>query len=144
MTTDEIIILITCLVGGALIVGTLVFYFLFQYPKDKERERLRRQCVEKEYEKQPEYQFRQATVIEKRKTAYYVGVNISKQVRECIVVFQTEEGETLTFQIRDELFDGIQENQKGMLVTVNGNFFYFGDGEDVAMGTAEQQEENLE
>ncbi len=41
-------------------------------------------------------------------------------------------GEELEFEIPQKLFDKISEGQSGTLVTANGNFIDFGDGEDVA------------
>ena len=144
MDTGDIIILVTCLVGGAIVVGALVFYFIFQYPKDKEKERLRRQRVEEEYEKEPEYKFRQAQVIEKRKLTYYAGVKMPKLIAECMVTFKTEEGETLKFQLREEIFDAIEDDQQGTLVTVNGNFFDFGDGEEIEAADIETSAQETE
>ena len=110
--------------------------------KDKEKERLRRQKVEEEYEKEPEYEFHQAQVIERKKLVYYAGVRMPQQVIECKITFRLENGETIIYQLREELFDKIEDNQRGTLVTVNGNFFDFGDGEE--MQTEYQpQEENV-
>ena len=110
--------------------------------KDKEKERLRRQKVEEEYEKEPEYEFHQAQVIERKKLVYYAGVRMPQQVIECKITFRLENGETIIYQLREELFDKIEDNQQGTLVTVNGNFFDFGDGEE--MQTEYQpQEENV-
>ena len=143
MDAEDRIILITCLIGGLIIIAILIFYFVFQYPKDKAKEILRRKQVEEEYEKEPKYCFVRARVVSRKKTLYYQSElrmpTLPAQKQECFVSFLTEEGETLTFQIREELFDGIQEGQEGTLVTVNGNFFDFGDGEDVALEDEETE-----
>ena len=127
MDSGDWAITISIVVGVLIIVAGLIFGIKASI----KQERLRREKVLEEYEKQPEYAFCQATVLESKKVVYYTGVNISRQVAECTVVFQTEEGEKLKFQLREEVFDRLEKGQKGTLVTVNGNFFDFGDGEEV-------------
>ena len=115
-----------------MLIGLLLFfYFLFEYPKDKERERLRRDKVLEEYEKEPEYLFTQAKILSKEKKAYYVGVKLPKLVEEYSIRLLTEEGEERHYRVREEVYSRIEKGQKGTLVTVNGNFFDFGDGTDI-------------
>ncbi|MBQ7912256.1 MAG: DUF2500 family protein [Clostridia bacterium] len=114
-----------------IIIVVVAIALIFTLRKDKEKERLRRQKVEEEYQREPEYEFRQAKVVERSKVVYYAGVKMPQMVKECIVTFQVEGGEILKFQIREDIFDNIQEEQEGTLVTVNGNFFDFGDGEEI-------------
>ena len=62
-------------------------------------------------------------------------VNGTKYVRHSssfFVTFLTDDGEKKEFKVARELFDRLYEDQTGTLVTVNGNFFDFGDGEDMA------------
>ena len=126
MTEGEIWGLFTII---TIIVVTIAIILTVR--KDKEKERLRRQKVEEEYEKEPEYEFHQARVVERKKLVYYAGVKMPQQVVECKVSFCLENGEIITYQIRGDIFDKIEDNQQGTLVTVNGNFFDFGDGEDI-------------
>ena len=118
------------LIGGLLIGLLLFFYFLFEYPKDKEKERLRREKVLEEYEKEPEYLFTQAKILSKEKKAYYVGVKLPKLVEEYSIRLLTEEGEERHYRVREEVYSRIEKGQKGTIVTVNGNFFDLGDGTD--------------
>ena len=129
--TDEELFALIFLIGGLLIGLLLFFYFLFGYPKDKERERLRREKVLEEYEKEPEYLFTQAKILSKEKKAYYVGVKLPKLVEEYSIRLLTEEGEERNYRVREEVYSRIEKGQKGTLVTVNGNFFDFGDGTDI-------------
>ena len=129
--TDEELFALIFLIGGLLIGLLLFFYFLFEYPKDKERERLRREKVLEEYEKEPEYLFTQAKILSKEKKAYYVGVKLPKLVEEYSIRLLTEEGEERNYRVREEVYSRIEKGQKGTLVTVNGNFFDFGDGTDI-------------
>ena len=129
--TDEELFALIFLIGGLLIGLLLFFYFLFEYPKDKERERLRREKVLEDYEKEPEYLFTQAKILSKEKKAYYVGVKLPKLVEEYSIRLLTEEGEERNYRVREEVYSRIEEGQEGTLVTVNGNFFDFGDGTDI-------------
>ena len=118
-------------------VGVIAIWIImgFALKKDMAKERIRREKVLEEYEQEPEYAFVNARVISRKKTTFYQTElrmpTLPAQNLECIVTFLTEKGESLEFQIREEIFDRIQEDQEGTLVTVNGNFFDFGDGEDI-------------
>ena len=129
--TDEELFALIFLIGGLLIGLLLFFYFLFEYPKDKERKRLHREKVLEEYEKEPEYLFTQAKILSKEKKAYYVGVKLPKLVEEYSIRLLTEEGEERHYRVREEVYSRMEEGQEGTLVTVNGNFFDFGDGTDI-------------
>lgn len=129
--TDEELFTLIFLIGGLLIGLMIFFYFLFQFPKDRERERLRREKVLEEYEKEPEYLFVQAKILSKGKKAYYVGVKLPKLIEEYWVKILTEEGVETSYRVREDVYQRMEEGQEGTLVTVNGNFFDFGDGVDV-------------
>ena len=47
------------------------------------------------------------------------------------ITFATEDGEA-EHEVTKEMFDRLTEGDTGMLVTVEGNFFDFGDGEDIS------------
>ena len=49
-----------------------------------------------------------------------------------IVTFLTDRGETKEFSVSEETYSRLSEHQTGMLITVDGGFFDFGDGEDVS------------
>ena len=133
MTAEEydLIIVIAVTVGLLIIIAVLAYSIKVGIREEK----LRRQKVLEEYEKEPEYSFVDARVISKKKTTYYQTElrmpALPAQKLECIVTFLTEEGEILEFDVREEIFDKIEEKQEGTLVTVNGNFFDFGDGEEI-------------
>ena len=141
MTAEEydLIIVIAVTVGLLIIIAVLAYSIKVGIREEK----LRRQKVLEEYEKEPEYSFVDARVISKKKTTYYQTElrmpTLPAQKLECIVTFLTEEEETLEFYVREEIFDNIEENQEGTLVTVNGNFFDFGDGQDLDEGNHTQE-----
>ena len=119
----------------AMLLIAAICYFIFQYPKDKAKIEARKQAFYDECEKELEYDFVKATVLSKKKDSYYkqelrmIEVPVLKE--DCYITFLTEKDEEVTYPVRQELFEQIEEGQEGTLVTVNGNFFYFGDGEDV-------------
>lgn len=47
------------------------------------------------------------------------------------ITFRLDDGSEIEYPVTEELFQRTSENQRGTLVTVNGNFFDFGDGEDI-------------
>ncbi len=48
-----------------------------------------------------------------------------------IVTFVTDGGETKEFSVSEETYSRLNEHQAGMLITIDGNFFDFGDGEEI-------------
>ncbi len=78
-----------------------------------------------------------ARVISKEVDGYYSGAYQTPSYHTAFTVtFLTDSGETKEFNVQKETFDRIKENQYGLLITLNGTFFDFGDGEDV---TAEEE-----
>ena len=49
----------------------------------------------------------------------------------CYATFSTDAGEMVEYSIPQEVYNAIKENDYGTLVTVEGKFFAFGDGEVV-------------
>ena len=134
MTEDEIIILI----GGVLLltfIVVLIIICIVKWPQWQEQERQRRAKLEEEYAKEPEYVFQNAKVLSKRKSVYYQPslrmMVLPEHGEQCYATFLMENGDTGEYPVREELWMAIEENQEGTLVTINGNFFDFGDGEEV-------------
>lgn len=125
---------IILLVGGIVLFILLVVLFAVEIPKSIKEEELRRKKVEEEYEREPVYEFIPARVKEKRENAYYkteLRMPVLPELKkEFFVTFVTEQEEELTLPVREDCFVRLEEGQQGTLVTVNGNFFDFGDGEE--------------
>ena len=70
-----------------------------------------------------------ATVVSKQ----WEIVKIGKHTGEVayFVTFLTDSGERIEHEVSKEMFEKCIEGNTGMLVTVEGKFFDFGDGEDV-------------
>ena len=127
MTESDWIILISVVVGIAILTPVIVY----SIKEGRKAEQIRRKHIEEEYAKEPEYEFTQAKVLSKRKDSYYVGIKLSRLVEEYWIYFITEDGVETGYQVREDVFHAIEENQEGTLVTVNGNLFDFGDGQEI-------------
>ena len=137
----DLVLILAPIIGGLFCIGLFVWWFLTQYPKEKEKRLQKQRQLFENCEKEPEYAFTQAKVLLKKKGGYYQSElsmpALPKWIDEQTVVFQTENGEEVEYPVRLEVFVRLEEGQEGTLVTVNGNFFDFGDGEDVTEdGTA--------
>ena len=131
MTSDEIIIW-SGVILFALAVIIPIAYVIWTYPELKRKEQERKQTFYDESEKDLDYVFKKAIILGKRKDSYYVSnLNIPRYQEDFFVTFLIENKEKQEFQIREDIYERIEENQVGTLVTVNGNFFDFGDGEEV-------------
>ena len=126
MTDGQII---TLTVGAiALIWGSVLFcYFKFQYPKDKEKERIRKQQREEEYRKafetEPEYIFKQAKITAMRNHVSY-RTNLAMpamptKIDEYFVTFLNEDGEE-----NPRAFNN-QKPWKRIIVLLSGALFNF-------------------
>ena len=77
--------------------------------------------------------FVRAKVLQKKINHYYYkGLNLPKNESSFVLVFETEEGETEEYPVPEELFMQTEEGQEGSLVTINGMFFDFGEGQDIS------------
>ena len=92
----------------------------------------KRLVAEEESQAMNELVLTPARVVAKRIQHGYAGSSKMPQYATgFIVTFLSEDDETLEFSVSEEMFESLQEQQTGMLVTSDGNFFDFGDGEDV-------------
>ena len=135
MTESDWIILISIVVGIAILTPVIVY----SIKEGRKAEQIRRKQIEEEYAKEPEYEFVKARVLTKKASSYYASFRQPKRIDECKVVFLTETGEEKEFFVSKEFYQSIEENQEGTLVTVNGNFFDFGDGQEI-----EETEQEME
>ena len=73
-----------------------------------------------------------ATVYTKRTYGKYVGSSKSPTYTTVYeITFLTEDGGTAAYEVARELYDSLTEGTAGYLVTQNGEFFDFGDGESI-------------
>lgn len=73
-----------------------------------------------------------AKVISKRIDKHYEGsYKMPDFVEDYYITFLTENGVETELSVFVEVFDAITVGQEGTLVTLNGKFFDFGDGEEI-------------
>lgn len=137
--TGDLIITLTLIIGGVVLLGLLIYLFGFELPKETKKERLRKEKEWEEWEeskKEPEYAFFNAKVVGARKYVYHktelAMPMLPMQVDEYYATFRLETGEEIEYKISEELFFTLVEGEEGTLVTVNGNFFDFGSGEEIS------------
>ena len=144
--TGDLIITLALIIGGLILLGLFIYLFGFELPKEAKRERLRKEKEWEEWEeskKEPEYAFFNAKVVGARKYVYnqmdWAMPMLPAQVDEYYATFLLEAGEEIEYKISEELFFTLTEGEEGTLVTVNGNFFDFGSGEEIASGMQETE-----
>ena len=54
-----------------------------------------------------------------------VGMKTPKTVREFVITFKTENGDLMKFNVPEEMYDGFDENQKGILTFVDDQLYGF-------------------
>ena len=146
--TGDLIITLTLIIGGLVLLGLFIYFFGFEIPKETKKERLRKEKEWEEWEereKEPEYAFFNAKVVGARKYVYnqmdWSMPMLPAQVDEYYATFRLETGEEIEYKISEELFFTLTEGEEGTLVTVNGNFFDFGSGEEMSDMNVETLEE---
>ncbi len=66
-----------------------------------------------------------ATVVDMVCRAEMVGTKMPKAVRNFVVIFQTEDGEILKINVPEEMYDGFDKGQTGILTLADGDLYSF-------------------
>ena len=66
-----------------------------------------------------------ATVIDMACSADMVGIKMPKAVRTFVIIFQTENGEILKINVPEEIYDGFDKGQTGVLTLADGDLYSF-------------------
>lgn len=66
-----------------------------------------------------------ATIVSQTCAAKLIGTKTPKAVKEFSVVFETEAGETIKINIPEEMYDGLEKGQTGILTLVDGELYSF-------------------
>lgn len=80
---------------------------------------------------EPTTEFFDAIVKSKRIFKSFVGVKMVYSAFEYFATFALENGQEVEYEIGQELYEKIEQGEVGTLVLINGNFFSFGEGEDI-------------
>ena len=66
-----------------------------------------------------------ATVVDQTCCVNTIGIKTPKTVKEFVVVFQTEDGGILKLNVPEEMYDGFEQGQTGILSVVDGELYGF-------------------
>ena len=66
-----------------------------------------------------------ATVVGQACYVKTIGIKTPKTVKEFIVAFQTANGDVLKLNIPEEMYDGFEQGQKGILSIIDGELYGF-------------------
>ncbi len=80
---------------------------------------------------EPSTQFFDATIKSKRIFKSFVGVQMVHSSFEYFATFVLKNGQEVEYEVGREYYERIEEGQAGQLVLISGNFFSFGEGEDI-------------
>lgn len=120
--------------GGCALVALMAFFFFgeLRRERDKHQEAVEEmEQMEEESFDLPEPIAKTARVMEKRFASDVIGTKSVKQVSSYYVTFFTEDGETVEYAVPREIFLQIEKGEERTLVTIGGQFFDYGDGEDL-------------
>lgn len=107
---------------------TLFFLLMIFVPMFKNRKTIRAE-VERQEEERCSIEFSneelRATVIDHSCSVQMVGLKMPKATKIFSVSFETENSEILTFQVPEEMYDGFEKGQIGLLTIVDGQLYGF-------------------
>ncbi|MBR2335926.1 MAG: hypothetical protein IKA62_06880 [Clostridia bacterium] len=72
-----------------------------------------------------------ARVISKAINETKMGTKLPSYKMNFVVTFLTDDGDTVEFCVNEDIYNRVYVDQVGDLVTINGTFFDFGDGEEL-------------
>ena len=94
--------------------------------------KLLKRDIGKEYEPQnksnkPEYTTLtiEATVVDQACCVKMIGYKTPKTIKEFTITFRTESGEIIRLSVPEEMYDGFDKNQTGILTLVDGQLYGF-------------------
>lgn len=133
----EIMIIVFAIIGIIVVVGVIA-WLLLRYmlsPKYIQAELKRqaeqqRQSQEDPFEPKFATQEVRATVLDHTCEVKLVGTKTPKATKIFTVVFRTEDDEVLSFNVPEEMYDGFEKGQTGMLTVVDGELYGFALTED--------------
>ena len=121
MITPELLFSLAGIIGIALVL--FLFIYLFKNRK------ILRADAEQQAETRcntdfPTQELR-ATVLDHTCEVKLVGMKTPKATKIFTVVFRTEDDQVLSFHVPEEMYDGFEKGQIGMLTLVDGELYGF-------------------
>lgn len=104
------------------LVGALTWFFIRPALKGTQTAEM-----DDDSDSMPEPEFVSATVLKKEIAEYKGGSRNPSYKMAFEVLFLTEDGKKMVFEVPEELYASITEGQSGRLMTIGGNFLDFGE-----------------
>lgn len=119
--------ILAILFWGVLIGGGTVFIIICFYHANKQKKSNQAASVEQDTPDEPEFTMTdvQATVVDLHCGVRLVGMKTPKSVKEFIVVFRTDRSQLRRFSVPEEMYDGLEIGQTGLLTVVDGQLYGF-------------------
>ena len=112
--------------GGSTIF--IIFAFVM-FVKQCKRESAKQKELKSEVIKpdEPEYTTitTKATVVDQTCCVKTIGIKTPKTIQEFTITFQAEDGEIISLNVPEEMYDGFDKNQAGILTVVDGQLYGF-------------------
>ena len=119
------IIAVLALIGIVAIVAWLILRYLLKPERlQAELERNRAQNADP-FASQIITEELRATVIDHTCQVQLIGIKTPKATKIFTVVFRTEDDEVLSFNVPEEMYDGFEIGQTGLLTLVDGELYGF-------------------
>jgi hypothetical protein len=124
--------IVACILLAVVLIAMVYLFVIAPIQLRRDHKKAMEKLDEENDEREPEFVSVGAKVLGKGGFHKYYGTKYVNYTLLLRVAFLTDEGEELVFEIPQEIYDRIEEGQHGNLITVNGNFFDFGDGEEIS------------
>lgn len=125
----EIIFCILGVLAVFAVVAVVAYVILRQLLKpeniQKELERQAQITAEDPYDQPYDTRQLQVTVVDQSCKVELVGIKTPKATKIFTVLFRTAEGDLLSLQVPEEMYDGIEKEQAGLLTLVDGKLYSF-------------------
>ena len=112
--------------GGSTIF--IIFAFVM-FVKQCKRESAKQKELKSEDIKQDEPEYTtvtvRATVVDQTCCVKTIGIKTPKTIKEFTITFQTENGEIIRLNVPEEMYDGFDKKQTGILTVVDGQLYGF-------------------
>ena len=115
------------------VAAVVAIFLVLTRKKSKEKAKLVQTTVNQEEISTPqndlEYEYKTvevtATVIGQNCATRMIGTKTPKTVREFVISFESEKGEVFNLPVKEEVYDGFETGQKGLLTMVDNELYSF-------------------
>lgn len=112
--------------GGSIFIIFCIIMAIKQHKKDKKQQQSNTANKENEiYEPVFTTLNVKSTVIDQYCAAKMIGTKTPKAIKIFTVVFRTNDNEILKFDVPEEMYDGFEKGQSGILTVVDGTLYGF-------------------